>query len=223
MIEIVLPELRDVYRDLLDQMFELRYETCIEKWGWTVPGQVPGKDIDQFDNDEAVYMLLLTDDRRTVLGCCRFNPTMSPYMISELWPEACDLVAPPADPKIWEASRFVVRGGLGSREIYHEMMWRLSTGMCEFCVSAGIEKIVWYTDPPFYQTIASVMKTTPLGLPVYNEQDNKTYIAGLSCPNVEGIAKSRANLANPSMDLSYAMAPLKSGRVMLPVRFQEAA
>jgi len=162
-IEIVLPEVREHYADQLDQMFRLRFETCIQKWGWKVPGATDGKDIDEFDNEEAVYMLLLSDDRRTVLGCCRFNPTTSPYMISKLWPETCDLQPAPSDPTIWEASRFVVRGGLGSKSDYLELMWRLSTGMCEFCVSAGIEQIVWYTDPPFYHTIASVMDTEPLG------------------------------------------------------------
>lgn len=223
MIEIVLPEVREHYADQLDQMFRLRFETCIQKWGWKVPGATDDKDIDEFDNEEAVYMLLLSDDRRTVLGCCRFNPTTSPYMISKLWPETCDLQPAPSDSTIWEASRFVVRGGLGSKSDYLELMWRLSTGMCEFCVSAGIEQIVWYTDPPFYHTIASVMDTEPLGRPQHNKEDNKTYIPGISKPDKAGIQRSRQNLRDPLMNLTFALTPLRSSQAVLPIGYQEAA
>ena len=223
MIEIVLPTLRSHYAELLDQMFRMRYDICIKKWGWVVPNQKPGLDIDEFDNDEAVYMLLLSDDRQDVIGCCRFNPTTSPYMISKLWPESCDLQAPPSDPAIWEASRFVVRGGMGSKEKYLEIMWRLSTGMCEFCVSAGIEKIVWYTDPPFYQTIASVMDTEPLGRPTYNADDDKTYISGTSKPNEDGIRRSRANLKDPDMNLTFALTPLGQPQLLFPFNQKKAA
>ncbi len=68
MIEIVLPDVREHYEDQLDQMFRMRFETCIRKWGWNVPGATDDRDIDEFDNEEAVYMLLLSDDRQTVLG-----------------------------------------------------------------------------------------------------------------------------------------------------------
>lgn len=223
MIEIILPESRNLYRGLLDQMFTMRYDVCIAKWGWNVPESPPGRDIDRFDTDKTVYMLSLSDDRKTVLGCSRFNPTTSPYMIPELWPHACDLQDAPCDPAIWEASRFVVRSDLGSKEHYLEIMWRLSTGMCEFCVSAGIKKIVWYTDPAFYQTINSVMKVEPLGRPHYNEVDDKTYIAGLGYPNEDGIIASRANLVDPNMELTFAMSPLGSATASFPFPFKEAA
>ena len=223
MIEIVVPEIRYRYQELLEQMFRLRFEICIEKWGWQVPTAKAGRDVDEFDNDEAVYMLLLSDDRQDVLGCCRFNPTTSPYMISKLWPESCDLQAPPSSAKVWEASRFVVASGLGSKDHYLELMWQLSTGMCEFCVSAGIEKIVWYTDPPFYQTIASVMDTEPLGRPAYNAADDKTYLPGISKPNSDGIRRSRANLKNPNMKLTVAMTPLGLSSVQLPFYPKKAA
>lgn len=223
MIEIVLPQLRGQYTDLLDQMFRMRYEICIEKWGWIIPDQKRGVDVDEFDNEEAVYMLLLSDDRSEVIGCCRFNPTTSPYMISKLWRDSCDLQPAPSNATTWEASRFVVKSGLGSKEIYLEMMWRLSTGMCEFCVSAGIEKIVWYTDPPFYQTIASVMDTEPLGRPRYNKTDDKTYIPGLSTPNEEAVRRSRANLIDPTINLTFAMTPLGTLRPAFPFAQKKAA
>jgi hypothetical protein len=95
--------------------------------------------------------------------------------------------------------------------------------MCEFCVSAGIEKIVWYTDPPFYQTIASVMDTEPLGRPLYNAIDDKTYIPGLSSPNEEGIRRSRTKLMDPNMNLTFALTPLGDNRPHFPFEHKKAA
>lgn len=208
MIIVVMPHERHLYQAQLDEMFAVRYDVCIRKWGWNVPGAKPDCDKDQFDTEHTIYLIALTDDQSTVLGCCRLNPTTEPYMVPVLWPEACDLIDPPSHPLYWESSRFVVRRGLGSHEMYMEIMWRLCAAVCEFCVAHNYERIVWYTDPGFYQTMNSLMQIKPLGTPHYNEQDDKTYIAGMGLVTPDSVAKARANLAQPSMELTFRLAPI---------------
>ncbi|MEM6625109.1 MAG: acyl-homoserine-lactone synthase [Pseudomonadota bacterium] len=108
MIEIVTPGNRRCYAPLIEDMYRMRYDVVVKKWGWRVPGATPGRDKDQFDTDETVYILHLDEGRRKVLGCCRLNPTTGPTMLSDLFEDACDLQAVPRDRTIWEASRFVV-------------------------------------------------------------------------------------------------------------------
>lgn len=208
MIIIVRPHERHLYQTQLDEMFAVRYDVCIRKWGWKVPGVIPGYDKDQFDTDETIYLIALTDDGSSVIGCCRLNPTTKPYMVPVLWPEACNLINPPSHPLYWESSRFVVRSGLGSHEMYMEIMWRLCAAVCEFCVDQGYERIVWYTDPGFYQTMNSLMKIMPLGTPHHNEEDDKTYIAGMGLITPDAISKARANLSKPDMILTYGLSPI---------------
>lgn len=208
MIVAIMPKDRHLYKQQLEEMYTVRYDVCIKKWGWDVPGSAPGCDKDQFDTESTIYLIALADDQSTVLGCCRLNPTTEPYMVPVLWPEACNLITPPSDPRYWESSRFVVRSGLGSKKNYMEIMWRLCAAVCEFCVANSFERIVWYTDPGFYQTMNSLMRIIPLGTPHYNEQDEKTYIAGMGLVTEEAVTKARANLIDPSMQLTYMLAPL---------------
>ncbi len=217
MIEIVTPQNHQLYRDQLDLMHRMRYRVVIEKWGWEVPTARPGYDIDPFDAEHTVYILHLNDERNEVQGCCRLNPTTKPTMLSELYAEECDLSGPPQDPRIWESSRFVISDTLQSKEEYLEIMWRLGVGINEYCLKFGIDQIAWYTSPPFYNAICSVMQVTPLGRPLYNNADDDFYTPALSNVDEESLQKIRQNLHDPEMELCFVTTPLLSS-VDLPRR-----
>ena len=208
MIEIVMPSARGAYAEFLDAMFRMRYDVVVGQWGWQIPGIEPGYDKDQFDTDETVYLLCLDEHRQSVLGCCRFNPTTRPYMISSLWLDACDLQEPPQSPDAWETSRFVVSNKIGSKEEYLDVMWRLGVGLTEYCLQAGIERIVWYTEPPFYNTINSIMEVEPLGRPKQNLTDQRTYIPAIGFVTPAAVIAARANLKDPESVTTFAMAPI---------------
>lgn len=208
MIIVITPSMRHLYQDKLEQMFELRYEICIKKWGWTVPDSLPGRDIDAFDTADTIYLLYYDEVRDAIIGCCRLNPTTKPYMVSELWPEYCDLQEIPRDPTVWESSRFVISGNLDSKHEYMEIMWRMCVGVCEYCLRVGIDTIAWYTGPAFYQTMNAIMHVEPLGNPHYNAKDDATYIAGVGHIDDEVIGVARSKLTDPSVELTYILSPL---------------
>lgn len=207
MIIAIPPESRHLVENRLEQMHRLRHDICAEQWGWRFPGQVPDYDIDTFDTDETVYLLYIDEQRDDVIGCCRLNPTTSPYMVSELWPDRCDLQSPPRDPAVWESSRFVISRRLSSKAEYMEIMWRMCVGTCEYCLTHGVDTITWYTAPAFYQTMNSVLQVEPLGRPYYDADDDATYIAGTANISEAGRLASRANLKDPSIQLTHVLAP----------------
>ena len=208
MIIVATPNAHHIVRDRLDQMFHLRHDVCIEQWGWKVPNQKPGIDQDDFDTDQTIYLMYIDQTRDDVIGCCRLNPTTGPYMVSELWTEQCDLKPPPNDPKIWESSRFCISRRLSSKEEYMEIMWRMCAGVCEYCVASGIDAITWYTAPAFYQTINSLMPVEPLGQPYRDLDDDATYLPGVGYISQSAVDAARANMADPSIPLTYIISPL---------------
>ncbi|MEM9668668.1 MAG: acyl-homoserine-lactone synthase [Pseudomonadota bacterium] len=208
MILIIPPQVRDLVRDRLRQMFVLRHDVCFEQWRWRFPNQNDEIDIDDFDTEETIYLVYVDTDRDDVIGCCRLNPTTSPYMVSELWSERCNLQPPPRDPSVWESSRFCISRNLSSKREYMEIMWRMCAGVCEYCVAVGIKKIAWYTGPAFYQTINSLMPVEPLGTPYFDEKDQDTYIAGTGLVDEQAVLAARRNLQNPNVQLTYAVSPL---------------
>lgn len=210
MIEIILPEHRNTYASLLDDMFRMRYDVVVKQWGWDVPGIQPGYDKDAFDTDHTVYMLYLNEARDEILGSCRFNPTTLPYMISELWPGHCDLQQAPRAQNCWETSRFVVTDKVRSQDQYLEIMWRLGVGLTEYCLAADIERIVWFTDYPFYATIRSIMDVEPLGRPKLFHADDKEYFPAMGRITNQSVRAARANLSDPLEALTFALAPVQA-------------
>lgn len=208
MIEIVTSENRHIYYSLIEDMYRMRYDVVVKKWGWKVAGATVGRDKDQFDTDDTVYILHLDPTRTIVTGCCRLNKTTGPNMLSELYADACDLQGVPSSNTIWEASRFVVSADLRSRQQYYDVMWRIGVGVNEYGLSAGIEQIAWYTGPSFYNTINRVMEIEPLGRPRFHEGDQETYIPALSTVNEASLIAMRERLSDPHERITFALAPI---------------
>ena len=217
MIIVVTPQMRHLYQDRLDQMYRLRYEVCVKQWGWKIPNQQAGVDKDDFDTDDTIYLMYFDERRDDIIACCRLNPTTKPYMLSELWPQHCDLQPLPNDSKVWESSRFVVSGNLDSKAEYLEVMWRTCVAITEYCLRVGIEAIAWYTSPIWYQTMNSVMPVQPLGRPHHNTADDETYIAGIGHFSEDVVRQGRSKLADPTVKLTYILSPLEdTGPASLP-------
>lgn len=206
MIDIVVPQIRPLYQNLLNDMHRMRYDAVVTRWGWDVPGITPGCDRDQFDTDDTIYFLHLDQTRQRVLGCCRLNPTSKPYMIPELFADFCDYSSPPAEIDIWEPSRLVIASDrLSSREEYNEIFFRMGVALCEYAVRAGIRKLAWFANMPLYLAVNDACNVEPLGRPRHHEGDGKVYVAALSEMTEQSIVKARRRLSNPTEAITFAL------------------
>jgi len=195
MTEIVTPENRSLYTDILDDMFRMRYRIAVRELGWKIPGIEPGYDKDEFDIESTVYILVLSDDRKSVLGCTRFNKTTEKHMLTDIFPHYCDLQPIPRSPHVFECSRYMIdRKACGSKEKQTQVRQHLGLGMTEYCMSVGVTKISWLTHQAFYHHTISVLDTEPLGLPQEEPSDNSVYIAALSNVDEKTWRRQRENL-----------------------------
>lgn len=102
-------------RQFAGQMFELRYKVFHKRLGWKVFVN-HGHEIDEFDDNESVY--LLTTEGSAVVGGWRLRPTVRPYMLKNVFPELLYGREAPEDRTIWEISRFAVHGVQSPRPNY---------------------------------------------------------------------------------------------------------
>src|SRR5262245_39506130 len=92
---------------LLFDMHRLRKRVFKDRMDWNVSITPGGLEVDSFDLPDTVYILALSKDRR-VIGSWRILPTSGPTMVGNIWPQFLKSIDMPADPNIWEASRFSV-------------------------------------------------------------------------------------------------------------------
>jgi acyl-homoserine lactone synthase len=151
---------RHFYEDVIEQHFRLRHDIFVEERHWETLRKPDCREIDSYDNEDTVYLLAL--EGRRVIGGHRLYPTTKPSMMSEIFPRLAAVRGCPADPLVWEWSRyFVVRDRRDGA-----LNLQLMAAVQEFCLGQGIAQVsaimeTWWL-PRFHEAGFVV---TPLGLP----------------------------------------------------------
>jgi N-acyl-L-homoserine lactone synthetase len=216
MVDVVTFANRHIYSDLLDDMFRMRHRIVVEKWGWKIPNCQPGYDKDQFDTDETVYLIETDELRQRVVGCVRLNPTNGPHMMSELFAQHCNLKPVLRGPNVWECSRYVIdRYALKSRDLDLPTRRRLSIAVTEFCLSAGIDQLSWFTSQTMYNLILRIWDTRPLGLPQYFEDDDEVYIPAACTVDAAALVRQLSWFEDKAPPVTYAYLPLSAAPVSM--------
>jgi acyl-homoserine lactone synthase len=95
-----------LFRPEMEALFRARHVVCAEELAW-VPVSADRLEIDPFDTPDAAY-LIVSDDSGIVAGS-RLVPTHLPHLLSERFPNSCNLLPLPRDPFVVEWTRgFVV-------------------------------------------------------------------------------------------------------------------
>lgn len=184
MVELVTPRNRHRYQRELNQMFEMRYRAAMSM-NWRLPEAVGEVDIDRFDRPDTVYVMDFDKDRN-VIGCGRIIPTLGPTLLSEVFPEFCE-VGVPSSPDIYEYSRCMIDSDRLDVRAFVRTRARINVAMNEYCLKVGIPKVAMLTYKRHYPLIIRNWKTRPLGLPRFCEDDQATYVAVLSDMTTDGL------------------------------------
>jgi N-acyl-L-homoserine lactone synthetase len=147
----------------LRDMFEARKRVFVDLLGWDVP-VIDGRfEVDQFDDEHAVY-LVVRGAAGEHLGSARLLETTRPHILDTLFPELCAGPVPRGpdvreitrfclDRRLPAASRLAVRNMLVSALADHAIERGLS-------LYTGIAEIGW-----LQQILAFGWRCRPLGLP----------------------------------------------------------
>jgi acyl-homoserine lactone synthase len=174
-IHVVRKDNRHLYESYFDPYFRLRHDIYVKQRKWMALDRPDGREIDQFDTEEAVYLFAI--DGGALIGAMRAVPTLSPTLMSDIFPYL-NLRGPIRRPDVYELSRvFVVperRGEHAGPRV--EML--LLTAIMEYGISIGLTafSIVlesWWL--PRFERIG--WKAHPLGLP--DQMDGMSVLAVL--------------------------------------------
>jgi N-acyl-L-homoserine lactone synthetase len=160
-VHVVTRANRALYKTALVQMHQLRHRMFVEEMGWKALYSPDGLEIDDFDDDDAVYLLLIRSG--LVTGCMRLLPTWRRCMATEVFPQylTCD----PRGPDVWEWTRYVP-GLLSTPRDTIRQRAVLLTATLEFAASRGVRQYFAMGETKFMPQLEELGWTPrPLGLP----------------------------------------------------------
>lgn len=144
----------------LDAFFRARHAVYADELRW-VPTSPDGLEIDRFDTASATYLVMM-ENGEFVAGS-RLVPTHLPHLLSEVFPNSCDLLPMPRSPDVVEWTRgFIVahRRDKGSVRI----LAQACAAVMEYCLSQGYSQVGGIQDQKW--------------IPLWNKMDWSIHIHG---------------------------------------------
>jgi len=161
-VHVVAANNRDSYQAELDSFFKWRHRVYVEQRGW-LPPSPDGRERDQFDTDDAVYLLAM-EDGELVAGT-RLIPTDRPHLLSEVFSHLASVKGVPRSPAVAEWTRmFVVPGRRGG--LHTGACGQMCCGVMEYLLEegaaqvGGVQELYWLPRWHHYG-----WRVHPLGLP----------------------------------------------------------
>jgi N-acyl-L-homoserine lactone synthetase len=154
---------RGIPDHVLRAMFVARKRVFVDLLKWDVPVLDGRFEIDQFDDDRAIY-LVLADHDGGHLGSARLLPTTQPHILGGLFPELCE-DDPPRGHDIYEITRFCLDRSLNAhdRRIVRNT---LVNAIVNHALDHGIRSYTAIAEMGWFQQILAFGWTcAPLGLP----------------------------------------------------------
>lgn len=197
MIHAVTTSSAACYRAALDEMHRQRARIFVDRLGWTIPVQPDGREIDQFDGPEAVYLLAL-DEAGACQGSLRLLPTTGPHILGDLFTDLCDGPVPRAEDCM-EISRFCTAPDLSDPTLVRK---ELMVALVEYAL---LHEVRAYTCVTHAAAMAHLMAIgwdcAPLGPP---RPDGAKAVAALRIritPDSLSLLRDRAGFRSPVLRL----------------------
>ena len=202
MIDMILPDDRHAYATPLIQMYHDRKRVFVDHLGWRLKSPGSWLELDDYDNDAAVYLMARDGDDGSHIGSVRLLPTTGPHMMDGVFPELCAEGNLRGD-NVWEISRLVatVQGRAGTRLLRVHRM--LALGLVEFAQLNNIDSYVLVAESQRVPALLSVgWMVTPLCLPTLHEGEMiEALQIHIQADSLERM-RARLNCLTPVLSLS---------------------
>jgi acyl-homoserine lactone synthase len=164
MIDVVLPETRFGFAAALMEMHHDRKRVFVDRFGWHLPAKGSWLEVDQFDDDYAIYLLARSPEGRH-RGSVRLLPSSRPHMLDSLFSHLCPGGVPVGDD-CWEISRLVTNPADATGNSVLKVHRLLALALVEFALDNGIRRYTLVAEAHRVPALLSVGWTViPLGLP----------------------------------------------------------
>lgn len=191
MLYVVNSQNKRQFTDQLEESFRVRHQIYVEERGWNDLRKEDQREVDQFDNDDAIYLLFLDETRSRVLGGSRLIPTTKPHLMSEVFPNLASMRPLPRAPSIYEWTRFYVVEEARDSHRTCRVADMIMCGVQEYCLGEGITQLSIVTEPFWIPRFLDAgWKPRPLGLPIKHDGMD---VVGITVEiSEEALAQTRA-------------------------------
>jgi N-acyl-L-homoserine lactone synthetase len=164
LVHIVSSANRAGFSAQIAEMHRDRKRVFVDGLKWAVPVVDGQYEIDQFDDDGAVYLIEL--DRRTGkhLASLRLLPSTAPHLLQDVFPNLCDGPVPTGDD-VMELTRFCVSPDVRKPDAA-VLMNRMWVAAVEYALLFGIARYTCISHMQLLSVmLSSGWEALPLGLP----------------------------------------------------------
>jgi acyl-homoserine lactone synthase len=144
-----------------DQLFRLRHQIFVKGRGWSLPS-ANGCEIDQYDVQDAVYLLDLNEDD-IIQGSVRMTPSEKCSLLADYFPHLVESGESPRSPLVYECTRYIVLPAQKSREANRAAKARLLGAAVEWSLNHGLTYLQTVIDSV---TLSSFVEMTPQTIPL---------------------------------------------------------
>ena len=164
MVHIVSALNRAGFADQIAQMHRDRKRVFVDWLKWNVPVVDGQYEIDQFDDDRAVYLIDSDATSGRHLASMRLLPSTGPHLLRDVFPELCDEPLPEGDD-VMELTRFCVSPDVPKAE-GPLLMSRMWVAAVEYALLFGITRYSCVSHLARLSVLlSSGLDARPLGLP----------------------------------------------------------
>jgi N-acyl-L-homoserine lactone synthetase len=148
-----------------EMLFSLRHQIFIKEMGWNLPTSQGTYEIDDYDVDQATYIIDLIDDD-VIQGAVRLTPSESCSLVADYFPHLIENGLSARSPLVCEATRYLFLPLAKRADENRAAKARLLSAMVEWCNSMHMSFVQCIVDmKTFPSWLELVPQTIPLGLP----------------------------------------------------------
>jgi acyl-homoserine lactone synthase len=156
---------RSAYLDQIEQMYRIRHRIYVDGRGWKALAQPDGREIDQFDTENAIYLLGIDSSGHVTSGV-RLMPTILPTLMRDVFSHVAAWGDIPQSKTVFEMTRYFITEAPGDRVARRAVAGEVLSAMFEYALAAKLEKISVVCDAFFMTTMLECRwKIRPLGMP----------------------------------------------------------
>lgn len=193
MVQVVSRENRPSFARALAGMHRHRKSVFVDQLGWDVPVVEGVYEIDQYDDEAAVYLLVL-DAAGEHLGSVRLLPTSGPHLLAQVFAHLCEGEVPQGDD-IWEITRFCTSPAATDPATVRR---QLMVGVIEFALLYGVRRYTMVTHLQFLSRLLAVgWDCRPLGLPSPDGADHVGAMEISVTPETLSLVRGRVGFSAP--------------------------
>jgi N-acyl-L-homoserine lactone synthetase len=145
MLHVVAKDNRALYEREIAEFHRLRTAVFVEELGWRIPVQPGRLEIDQYDDDRAVYGFSF-DAAQQLTMACRYRPTDDRSLLMDVFSHALASGEPdPTGPGVWEITRGICLESGGARHNQRRRACQMITPL-ELCRATGGTRCIAFAE-----------------------------------------------------------------------------